>query len=56
MAQRIGVDVGGTNVKIALVSDKGKIIYYGTLDELKDKYKKKDLEQLFMEVIEDASH
>lgn len=27
MAQRIGIDVGGTNVKIALVSDKGKIIY-----------------------------
>lgn len=24
MAQRIGIDVGGTNVKIALVSDKGK--------------------------------
>ena len=27
MAKRIGIDVGGTNVKIALVSDKGKIIY-----------------------------
>ena len=26
MAQRIGVDVGGTNVKIALVNDEGKII------------------------------
>ena len=25
MAQRIGIDVGGTNVKIALVSDKGKL-------------------------------
>ena len=41
--------------RIAII-DKGKIIYYGTLEELKDKYKKKDLEQLFMEVIEDASH
>lgn len=27
MAKRIGIDVGGTNVKIALVDDKGKIIY-----------------------------
>lgn len=36
--------------KIAII-DKGKIIYYGTLDELKEKYKKKDLEKLFMEVI-----
>ena len=26
MAKRIGIDVGGTNVKIALVDD-GKIIY-----------------------------
>ena len=24
---RIGIDVGGTNVKIALVDDNGKIIY-----------------------------
>ena len=24
---RIGIDVGGTNVKIALVNDKGEIIY-----------------------------
>ena len=31
MAQRIGIDVGGTNVKIALVSDKGKIIYSNSL-------------------------
>ena len=27
MKNRIGIDVGGTNVKIALVDDKGKIIY-----------------------------
>ena len=27
MVKRIGIDVGGTNVKIALVSDEGKIIY-----------------------------
>ena len=27
MAKRIGIDVGGTNVKIALVVDNGKIIY-----------------------------
>ena len=31
MAQRIGVDVGGTNVKIALVSDKGKIVYSNSI-------------------------
>ena len=24
---RIGIDVGGTNVKIALVDDKGNIVY-----------------------------
>lgn len=27
MAKRIGIDVGGTNVKIALIDDNGKIIY-----------------------------
>lgn len=27
MAKRIGIDVGGTNIKIALVDDNGKIIY-----------------------------
>ena len=31
MVQRIGVDVGGTNVKIALVSDEGKIIYSNSI-------------------------
>ncbi len=31
MAQRIGIDVGGTNVKIALVSDDGKIIYSNSI-------------------------
>lgn len=36
--------------KVAIIN-KGKIIYYGTLDELKSKYKKDDLESLFMEVI-----
>lgn len=36
--------------KVAII-DKGKIIYYGTLDNLKKKYKRKDLESLFMEVI-----
>ena len=40
--------------KIAII-DKGKIVYYGTLDELKKKYKKKDLEELFVEVISDDS-
>lgn len=25
--KRIGIDVGGTNVKIALVNDEGKILY-----------------------------
>lgn len=36
--------------EIAII-DKGKIIYYGTLDDLIKKYKKKDLEELFLEVI-----
>ena len=31
MGQRIGIDVGGTNVKIALVSDEGKIIYSNSI-------------------------
>ncbi len=36
--------------QIAIIN-KGKIIYYGTLDELRKQYKKKDLDELFMEVI-----
>ena len=40
--------------KIAIIH-KGRVIFYGTLDELKKKYKKSDLEKLFMEVIEDGS-
>ena len=36
--------------RIAII-DKGKILYYGTLDDLKKKYKKTDLEKLFMEVV-----
>ena len=31
MAKRIGIDVGGTNVKIALVDNNGKIIYSNTV-------------------------
>ncbi len=38
--------------KVAIIN-KGKIVYYGTLDDLKKKYNKKDLEKLFMEVIKD---
>ncbi len=38
--------------RIAII-DKGKIVFVGTLKELKDKYNKKDLENLFMEVIKD---
>ena len=38
--------------KIAIIN-KGKIMYYGTLDDLRKEYKKKDLEQLFMEVIQE---
>ena len=37
--------------KVAII-DKGKIIYYGTLEDLKKKYKRKDLESLFMEVVQ----
>lgn len=36
--------------RIAII-DKGKVVFIGTLKELKDKYNKKDLEKLFMEVI-----
>ena len=36
--------------RIAII-DKGKVVFNGTLKELKDKYDKKDLEKLFMEVI-----
>ena len=36
--------------RIAII-DKGKIVFVGTLKELKDKYDKKDLEKLVMEVI-----
>ena len=39
--------------EIAII-DKGKIIYYGTLDDLIKKYKKKDLEELFLEVIKNG--
>ena len=38
--------------KIAII-DKGKIIYYGTLEALRKQYKKKDLGELFMEVIQE---
>src|SRR5574344_204774 len=31
MSKRIGIDVGGTNIKIALVDDKGKIIYSNSI-------------------------
>lgn len=31
MSNRIGIDVGGTNVKIALVNDKGSIIYSNSI-------------------------
>ena len=36
--------------EIAII-DEGKIIYYGTLDELNKKYKKKNFEDLFLEVL-----
>ena len=39
--------------EIAII-DKGKVIYYGTLDDLIKKYKKKDLEELFLEVIKNG--
>ena len=38
--------------KVAIIHD-GKIVYYGTLDDLKKEYKKSDLEKLFLEVISD---
>ena len=31
MTNRIGIDVGGTNVKIALVNEKGNIIYSNSI-------------------------
>ncbi len=36
--------------EIAII-DEGKIIYYGTLDNLSKKYKKKNFEELFLEVL-----
>ena len=36
--------------RIAII-DKGRAVFVGTLKELKDKYDKKDLEKLFMVVI-----
>ena len=36
--------------EIAII-DEGKIIYYGTLDDLNKKYKKKNFEDLFLEVL-----
>ena len=36
--------------EIAII-DEGKIIYYGTLDELNKKYKKKNFEDLFLELL-----
>ena len=36
--------------RIAII-DKGRAVFVGTLKELKDKYDKKDLEKLFMEII-----
>jgi ABC-2 type transport system ATP-binding protein len=38
--------------KVAIIHE-GKIVYYGTLDDLKKEYKKTDLEKLFLEVIGD---
>ena len=38
--------------RIAII-DKGKVVFIGTLDELKKEYKKSDLEKLFMEVVKD---
>lgn len=39
--------------EIAIINE-GKIIYFGTLDDLIKKYKKKDLEELFLEVIKNG--
>lgn len=33
-----------------IIINKGKMLYYGTLDELKDKYKGETLEEIFMEL------
>lgn len=35
-----------------IVINHGKTIFYGTLDELKEKYNKKDLEKIFLEMVE----
>ena len=39
--------------EIAII-DQGKIIYFGTLDDLIKEYKKKDLEELFLEVVKNG--
>lgn len=35
-----------------IVINHGKTIFYGTLDELKEKYDKKDLEKIFLEMVD----
>lgn len=35
-----------------IVINHGKTIFYGTLDELKEKYNKKDLEKIFLEMVD----
>ena len=35
-----------------IVINHGKTIFFGTLDELKEKYNKKDLEKIFLEMVD----
>ena len=45
------LDEAETIATSVIMINKGKIIYYGTLEDLRKQFKKKDLEELFMEVI-----
>ena len=59
MAQRIGIDVGGTNVKIALVSDQGKIIYSNTIPtraEMGYEYTINSMKDAIRELLKETKH
>src|SRR5574344_515034 len=54
---RIGIDVGGTNVKIALVDDKGKIIYSNkvpTYAEMGYEYTINNIKQAITELLKET--
>lgn len=56
---RIGIDVGGTNVKIALVDDKGKIIYSNSIPtraELGYEFTVSNIKQAIHDLLKETKH